>query len=69
MPILRLVCLANSRKLGGRCVACLRLVGGGWVRPVSSFSDGTLCPAQYSLDLDQVQLNWELDKKVLEMPV
>ena len=35
----RIVCLANSRKLSGRCIAGLELVGGipgGWIRPVSS---------------------------------
>lgn len=35
----RLVCLANSRKLNGRCVAGIELVGGrkaGWIRPVSA---------------------------------
>jgi hypothetical protein len=39
MPtIKRIVCLANSRKLSGRCIAGKELVGGaavGWVRPVS----------------------------------
>lgn len=35
----RLVCLANSRKLQGRCVAGVELAGGrpvGWIRPVSA---------------------------------
>jgi hypothetical protein len=35
----RIVCLANSRKLSGRCIAGRELVGGtlgGWVRPVSA---------------------------------
>lgn len=35
----RIVCLANSRKLNGRCVAGKELAGGrpgGWVRPVSA---------------------------------
>lgn len=35
----RIVCLANSRKLQGRCVAGIELVGGerrGWIRPVSA---------------------------------
>lgn len=35
----RIVCLANSRKMSGRCVAGRELVNGvpgGWVRPVSS---------------------------------
>jgi hypothetical protein len=35
----RIVCLANSRKLNGRCVAGIELSGGrrvGWIRPVSA---------------------------------
>ena len=34
----RVICLANSRKLNGRCAAGRELIGGkpaGWVRPVS----------------------------------
>ncbi|MCY3914347.1 MAG: hypothetical protein OXG43_14035 [Chloroflexi bacterium] len=35
----RIVCLANSRKMGGRCVAGKELLAdgrmGGWIRPVS----------------------------------
>jgi len=50
MPTLRIICLANSRKLGGRCVAGIRVDGGGWVRPVSKLPDGTLNAAQYTLD-------------------
>ena len=40
MPtVKRIVCLANSRKLNGRCVAGIELAGGqrlGWIRPVSA---------------------------------
>jgi len=35
----RMVCLANSRKLNGRCVAGIELSAGkrvGWIRPVSA---------------------------------
>lgn len=45
-----LLCLANSRKLGGRCIAGLRIDGGGWIRPVAEFPDGTLYPANYLLN-------------------
>jgi len=31
----RIICLANSRKLSGRCVAGKELKGGAWIRPVS----------------------------------
>ena len=44
------ICLANSRKLSGRCVAGLRTDGGGWIRPVSQQSSGTLLDYHYILD-------------------
>lgn len=43
------ICLANSRNRGGRCVAGLRADGGGWVRPVSPARDGVLYAAWYTL--------------------
>lgn len=42
MPKVQFICLANSRKLQGRCVAGLRMDGTGWFRPVSNLPDGTL---------------------------
>jgi len=44
------VCLANSTKLGGRCVAGIKTDGTGWVRPVSEGPTGTLLPSHYTLD-------------------
>ena len=44
------VCLAFSRKHGGRCLAGLSLDDGHWVRPISSTVDGTLTPKHYLLD-------------------
>ena len=50
----RIVCLANSRKYGGRCVAGKELLpdgtAGGWIRPVSNreneeVSEGERCYA------------------------
>lgn len=38
LPDKRIVCLANSRKLSGRCIAGIELINdvpGGWIRPVS----------------------------------
>lgn len=40
--IIDFVCLANSRKMGHRCIAGLRLDEGGWVRPISSRPHGEL---------------------------
>lgn len=42
MPKVQFICLANSRKLQGRCVAGLRFGGTGWFRPVSTLPHGTL---------------------------
>ena len=50
MPEVEIICLANSRKLTGRCVAGLRTDGMGWVRPVSALPDGTLYTRDYTLD-------------------
>ena len=35
MAVMRIVCLANSRKLSGRCVAGKVVGSGAWLRPVS----------------------------------
>ena len=39
-----IICLAISRKRGGRCLAGARKDGGGWVRPVAQEGDGALHP-------------------------
>jgi Dual OB-containing domain len=39
MPWVDLICLASSNKMGGRCVAGLRVDGKGWVRPIASDTD------------------------------
>ena len=49
MPRIEIVCLANSRKLQGRCLAGLRTDGQGWIRPVAAGADGTLHPGHYRL--------------------
>lgn len=40
MPNVQFICLANSWKMGGRCVAGVGAQG--WIRPVSGISGGTL---------------------------
>jgi hypothetical protein len=51
MPLMDLICLANSNKMGGRCIAGLRTDGRGWVRPVASETDhGQLHLRHFKLD-------------------
>ena len=49
MPKIDMICLANSRKLQGQCVAGLRTDGEGWIRPVAAVPLGTLHPGHYML--------------------
>jgi hypothetical protein len=49
MPTFEILCLANSTKRGGSCIAGLRLDGGGWIRPVALTRHGQLFPAHYIL--------------------
>ena len=50
MPTIRFICLANSYKLRGRCVAGIRIDGKGWIRPVGPSSSGELYYNHYRLD-------------------
>ena len=56
MPSVDFLCLANSIKHGGRCVAGLLMDGTGWVRPVSALSDGTLTREYLLEDRTEVAL-------------
>lgn len=41
-PLVRIICLANSRKHGAHCVAGIAPDTGQWIRPVSGLDDGRL---------------------------
>jgi hypothetical protein len=49
VPAVDLICLANSYKLSYRCIAGLRVDGGGWIRPVSEREHGELEYRHYRL--------------------
>jgi len=44
-----IVCLANSRKFGGRCIAGKDIYTGEWIRPVSKDRSGELFSCNYKL--------------------
>ncbi|HEX9200131.1 MAG TPA: hypothetical protein VF865_11275 [Acidobacteriaceae bacterium] len=45
-----IVCLANSYKHGGRCIAGVDVEDGAWIRLRGNASDGALCACEYALD-------------------
>ena len=47
------ICLANSWRESGRCVAGIRTDGGGWIRPVSATGGGRLTQADYTYNNGQ----------------
>jgi hypothetical protein len=49
MPVFDIICLAKSRRPGGRCIAGLRTDGGGWVRPIAPGRNGALLRRHYIL--------------------
>jgi len=67
MAAVDLCCLANSRKLQGRCVAGIDLATGRWIRPVSRLEFRILTYRHYQLPppmwetkvLDQVRIPLE----------
>lgn len=65
MPTFDILCLANSRKWRGSCIAGLRLDGGGWIRPVAKTPHGELYRAHYVLQdqscpqvFDQIRISF-----------
>jgi hypothetical protein len=45
-----IVCLANSYKHGGRCIAGVDIHDGQWIRLHGNSPDGALCACEYALD-------------------
>jgi hypothetical protein len=45
-----IVCLANSYKHGGRCIAGIDIHDGQWIRLHGNSADGSLCACEYVLD-------------------
>ena len=69
MQTLEFICLANSRKLGGSCVAGIRTDTGAWIRPVSSSAHGELSPAQQRMGNDEEPRLFDLVRVQFTKPV
>ena len=63
-PLTRIICLANSRKHGGRCIAGIETSSGAWVRPVSDLDDGRVERKERLIDGLEPALG-----EVLELPL
>src|SRR6266542_853286 len=50
MSEVEVICLANSRKPGGRCVAGLQVSGAGWIRPLGDRDGGAVLVRETVLD-------------------
>lgn len=59
MPVVQMICMANSRSESGRCVAGLRLDSSSWIRPVNAGTECALSPRQhcYTNILDLIEVN------------
>lgn len=68
MPRETLLCLANSFKRGGRCIAGIRAGQGGWVRPVSDEKDGQLLPRHYVYESGDEPKIFDLFQADLDRP-
>jgi hypothetical protein len=60
MTVFDVLCLAYSNKMGGSCIAGLRLDGGGWIRPVAATKHGELYPAHYILQDGSCPRNFDI---------
>ncbi len=63
-----ILCLANSWKTGGRCVAGLRLDDGSWLRPVSDNESGELSHKQCMMDNGHAVKPLDVVRVYLEKP-
>lgn len=63
-----ILCLANSWKSGGRCVAGIRTDDGSWIRPVSDTDEGELTPSQCTLDNQRQAMPLDVVRVYLKEP-
>ncbi|WP_017296261.1 dual OB domain-containing protein [Geminocystis herdmanii] len=61
---MKIICLANSYKHHGRCIAGININSGEWIRPVSSLEDGKLPIDDSYLKVDRI---WLLD--IIDIPI
>lgn len=69
MAVVDFLCLANSRKHGGRCLAGIDLATGRWLRPVSSRSTtGALSLMQSVVDGEVIEVFDRVNLEIEEVP-
>jgi hypothetical protein len=53
--MVKIICLANSKKNGNRCIAGIDICTGKWVRPISNLKDGGVTKDLCSIDNQEPQ--------------
>jgi hypothetical protein len=66
MPKVRFICLANSRKNNGRCVAGICTDNQCWIRPISALDDGKLMHEYIMTNNKEACLLDEIEVDVVE---
>lgn len=61
---MKIICLANSYKRHGRCIAGININSAEWIRPVSSLEDGKLPLDDIHTQVDRI---WLLD--IIDIPI
>jgi hypothetical protein len=54
--MVKIICLANSKKNGDRCIAGIDICTGKWIRPVSDLDDGRVPINQCLINQEEPQL-------------
>jgi hypothetical protein len=54
--MVKIICLANSKKHGDRCIAGIDICTGKWIRPVSDGEDGRISRDIYLINNEEPQL-------------
>lgn len=53
---MEIICLANSYKRQGRCIAGIDSVSGRWIRPISHLDDGRIPLGNQSIPVEQISI-------------
>jgi len=62
---MKIVCLANSYKHGGRCLAGIDLTSRQWIRPISDLEDGRIPLDNQYINIEQIKILNIIDIEII----